>query len=99
MTPETIRRITDATPITVIADNGGGVWWIRYYRGGRRFEESARTEKREVARALLKVREGDIAKGIPVSSRTGRYRFDDGAADITAEIRPPRVVYQRRRFI
>lgn len=63
----------------------GGVWWIRYYRDGRRFEESARTDKYETARDLLKVKEGDIAKGMPVSSATGRYRFEDAQKDIETE--------------
>jgi integrase len=63
----------------------GGVYWIRYYRGGRRFEESARTAKYEKARDLLKEREGDIAKGMAVSSQIGRLRFEDAAADIEAE--------------
>ena len=53
----------------------GGVWWIRYYRAGRRFEESARTGKHEEARELLKRIEGDIAKGVPVTSAVGRLRF------------------------
>jgi hypothetical protein len=30
----------------------GAVWWIRYYRNGRRFEESARTSKKEEARVI-----------------------------------------------
>ena len=49
----------------------GGVWWIRYDRDGRRFEESARTDKWEKARDLLKVREGDIAKGAASRRRSG----------------------------
>jgi hypothetical protein len=52
----------------------GGVWWIRYYRDGRRFEESARTDKWETARDLLKTREGAVAAGAPVTSRIGRVR-------------------------
>src|SRR2546423_1319264 len=63
----------------------GGVYWIRYYRDGRRFEESARTDKHEAARDLLKVREGDIAKGVPVTSAIGRYRFEDAQTDIENE--------------
>lgn len=63
----------------------GGVWWIRYYRDGRRFEESARTGKYEKARDQLKEREGDIAKGLAVSPQIGRLRFEDAAADIEAE--------------
>lgn len=63
----------------------GDVWWIRYYRGGRRYEESARTDKKEVARDLLRTREGDIAKGVPVTSRIGRYRFEDGEKWVVAD--------------
>ena len=63
----------------------GGVWWVRYYRGGRRYEESARTDKKEKARDLLRTKEGDIAKGVPVSSATSRYRFEDAVKDITAD--------------
>src|SRR4029453_18575425 len=63
----------------------GGVWWIRYYRNGRRFEESARTNKKEEARDLLKRIEGEIAKGVPVTSITGRLRFEEAATDIEAD--------------
>src|SRR5262245_47840431 len=65
----------------------GAVWWIRYYRNGRRFEESARTDKYEKARDLLKQREGDVAKGVPVSSKIGRLRFDDAATDLVTDYR------------
>jgi integrase len=61
------------------------LWWIRYYRNGRRFEESARTNKKEEARDLLKRIEGDIAKGVPVTSITGRLRFEEAATDIEAD--------------
>ena len=63
----------------------GGVWWIRYYRDGRRFEESARTGKYEAARDLLKRHEGDIAKGMPLTSAIGRFRFEDAQKDIENE--------------
>ena len=63
----------------------GGVWCIRYYRNGRRFEESARTNKKEEARDLLKRIEGDIAKGVPVTSITDRLRFEEAATDIEAD--------------
>lgn len=65
----------------------GDVYWIRYYRNGRRFEESADSADLQVAKDLLKVREGDIAKGIPVSSRIARLRFDEAADDLKAEYR------------
>jgi hypothetical protein len=50
----------------------GGVYWIRFYKNGQRLEESARTDKWETARDILKSREGDVADGRPVSPKTGR---------------------------
>jgi integrase len=63
----------------------GNVWWIRYYRDGRRIEESAKTGKYEEAREQLKLREGDIAKGIPISSASVRLLFDAAAEDVIAD--------------
>ncbi len=60
----------------------GGVWWIRYYRNGRRSEESAHTNNKKAAQDLLKIREGDIAKGVPISAKIGQFRFEEAAADI-----------------
>lgn len=60
----------------------GKVWWIRYYRNGRRFEESASSDKKQAAIDLLKIREGDIARGVPVTSKVGRLRFEEAAADV-----------------
>ncbi len=52
------------------------------YRNGRRYEESSRTTRYEEARDLLRVKDGDIAKGVPVSPRTGKLRFDEAVADV-----------------
>lgn len=65
----------------------GNRWWMRYYRNGRRFEESAGKRTYEEARELLKTREGDIAKGAAVTSKIGRLRFDDAAEDLKADYR------------
>ena len=45
-------------------------------------KESSRTTSYEEARDLLRVKEGDIAKGVPVSPRTGKLRFDEAVADV-----------------
>jgi hypothetical protein len=37
----------------------GEVWWIRYYRNGKRYEESSGSPKQKVAETLLKLREGE----------------------------------------
>jgi integrase len=63
----------------------GGVYWIRYYRNGRRFEESAQTDKWEGARDLLRQREGDVSKGVPISAKIGRLRFEDASKDLLTD--------------
>ena len=62
----------------------GGVYWIRYYRNGRRHEESAHTDKHDQARDLLRLREGKIAAGGIVTPKMGRLRFADAVADLRA---------------
>lgn len=63
----------------------GHIWWIRYYRDGRRFEESAKTDKYEKAKKLLQDREGDVAKGVPFSPAMTRLKFDEAMTDIETE--------------
>ena len=65
----------------------GNVWWIRYYRDGRRHEESSHSAKKKVAIDLLRTREGDVANGVPVSAQIGRYRFADASSTLLAEYR------------
>ena len=63
----------------------GKVWWIRYYRNGVRHEESSGSDRKGVALNLLNLREGDRAKGVPVSAAIGRLRFAEAAADMIAD--------------
>lgn len=63
----------------------GNIWWIRYYRDGRRYEESSRSPKETDARRLLRLREGDIEHGLPISPKIGRLRFEDAADDVAAD--------------
>jgi integrase len=65
----------------------GGVWWVRYYRSGKRYEESSGSEKKQAAIDLLRIREGDITKGVPVSAKIGRLRFEEAAADVVNDYR------------
>jgi integrase len=60
----------------------GKIWWIKYYRNGRPYEESARSSKEGDARRLLRLREGDIEKGVPVSPKLGRLRFEEAGQDV-----------------
>jgi integrase len=70
----------------------GGVLWIKYYRNGAPIRESAGTNKDQVARNLLKQREGDIARGVPVTPQTNRCTIDELFADVLNDYR----VNQRR---
>jgi integrase len=60
----------------------GRVWWVRYYRDGRRYEESSGSAKEGDARRLLRLREGDVERGLPVSPKIGRLRFEEAAQDL-----------------
>jgi integrase len=61
----------------------GKVWWIRYYRNGERFEESARTSIYKEARDLLNTKEGARAAGVPIAPQ--KHTFEDAVVDITAD--------------
>ena len=61
------------------------VWWVRYYSAGRRHEESSHSTKKGDAERLLRIREGDVAKGLPVTSQAGRLRFDEAAAAVVTD--------------
>jgi integrase len=60
----------------------GRIWWIRYNRNGRRFEESSGSKLKQDAARLLKLREGDVAKGIAVSPALHRVLVDDIVQDV-----------------
>ena len=57
-------------------------WSIKYYQGGRAVRESTGTDKETVARRMLRTREGDIERGIPINPKMGRITFEDAAADL-----------------
>src|SRR5688572_2293940 len=63
----------------------GGIWQLRYYRNGVRQEESSHSKNKELARDLLRTREGAIAGGIPVTAKISRFRFEEAAADLITE--------------
>lgn len=63
----------------------GNIWWVRYYRNGRRYEETSGSDKKGAAIDLLKIREGDGAHGLPVTPKIGRLRFEDAVADVVTD--------------
>lgn len=71
----------------VYRQKGRSNWMLKYYRDGRPIYESSGTDIRDEAKKVLRVREGDIAKGVPITSKTGRVRFEDAAADLINDYR------------
>ena len=63
------------------------VWWIQYYKNGRKFRESSRSTKRSDAEKLLKLREGMIARGIFVRPNIERIKFDELVEDLEVDYR------------
>jgi integrase len=58
-------------------------YWIKYIGvDGIPQYESSRSEEYDVARDLLRRREGAIADGVPITAAAGRLRFRDAAADV-----------------
>jgi integrase len=65
----------------------GGVWWIRYYRDGRRFEQSSKSAAYDDARDLLRRVEGAIVDGVPMTPKIGQLRMTDAADDLLTNYR------------
>lgn len=68
----------------------GQIWWIRYYKNGRRHEESSGSTKESDAKSLLRLREGDIERGVAVTPKVGRIRFDEATKDVINDYRTNR---------
>jgi integrase len=65
----------------------GKTWWVQYYRNGKPYRESARTNKKMVARKLLEQREGAIAEGKLPGIHFDKVRFSDLAEDFLRDYR------------
>ncbi len=68
----------------------GQIWWIRYYKNGKRHEESSGSTKEGEAKSLLRLREGDIERGVAVTPKVGRIRFDEAVTDVLNDYRTNR---------
>jgi len=62
-----------------------GPWWIKYQVGGRPQCVSSYSDKKEDAKRLLKAREGDVVKGVPITAHVGRVTFEEAAADLVKD--------------
>src|SRR6478672_3078265 len=68
----------------------GQMWWIRYYKNGRCYEESSGSTKESDAKSLLRLREGDIERGVAMTAKVGRIRFDEAVKDVLNDYRTNR---------
>ena len=65
----------------------GRIYWVKYYRDGKSFRESSGSPKESDAKRLIRLREGDIARGIPVTPRMDRVKFDEMAEAVFDDYR------------
>lgn len=64
----------------------GKIWWIRWYdANGCRHEENSESTKQKAAERLLRLRQGDMARGVPITAQVGRLRFGEAAKDLITE--------------
>src|SRR5262245_56120274 len=57
-------------------------WTIRWYRNGRPHEESTRYTRKGDALRLLNLRNGDIAKGKPITAAQFKLTFNDAVQTV-----------------
>lgn len=55
----------------------GNIWWIKYYRNGKPYYESSKSDKITKAERLLRKREGEIAEGKFPGIYFDKVRFND----------------------
>ncbi len=63
----------------------GNVWWVKYYRHGKPYRESSKSEKVTDAQRLLKEREGEIAEGKLPGIYFDKVTFDALAKDFLTD--------------
>ncbi|MDA2915540.1 site-specific integrase [Nitrospinae bacterium AH_259_B05_G02_I21] len=61
------------------------IWWVKYSQNGKPIRESSRSARKSDAERLLKLREGAIAKGEPLSLRVERVTVDELMDDVISD--------------
>ncbi len=67
---------------SVYLRQGSKKYWIKYVQHGRVIRESTESKNIADARRMLKTREGDVVRGIPIDPEVGRITFEEAAADL-----------------
>lgn len=65
----------------------GNIFWIKYYRNGKPYQESSRSIRESDAKRLLKLREGHIAEGKFPGLRVEKILFDELAEGMINDYR------------
>ncbi|MBN1547536.1 MAG: tyrosine-type recombinase/integrase [Syntrophaceae bacterium] len=65
----------------------GKTLWIKYYRHGRQYAESTGSDKMEIAKRMLKIREGEISEGKMPGVCFDRVSIDDLMDDYLTDYR------------
>jgi integrase len=63
----------------------GRIWWVKYYRSGKCFRESSKSQRRSDGKGLLQKREGEISTGIFWGLHTERVCFEELTQDLLSE--------------
>jgi integrase len=63
----------------------GKTYWVKYYRHGKQFAESVHSDKVEVAKRLLRLREGEISQGKLPGVLFDKISFDEMADDLLTD--------------
>lgn len=65
----------------------GEIYWIKYYRNGKAYRETSKTNKESEAKRLLKKREGEISEGKIPGVYFDRIKFNDLCEDFLSDYR------------
>ena len=65
----------------------GKTYWIKYYRGGKAYRESSKSEKESDAKRLLKLREGQVVENRFPGLRVEKVRYEELARDFINDYR------------
>src|SRR4051795_6379292 len=76
------RQLKGESMGSVYARKRSPYLWIKYHQNGRAVRESTGTKNETVARRMLRTREGDVERGIPIDPTVGRITFDEAATDL-----------------
>jgi integrase len=65
----------------------GNTLWVKYYRNGKPYRESAKSDKESDAKRLLRIREGQIEEGKFPGLQAGRTKWDELKDDFLSDYR------------